>query len=108
MRQYRTDYRLWAVVSVPFFVALGFFNPTGEAGDTSLWFHLRKLASGDHRNTGGLVVGIVVQALILAVPAAVAGWLAHAVAVLCGVRLSGRADPDQAADYGDAPPPPTG
>jgi hypothetical protein len=106
MRRYRTDYRLWAVVSVPFFVALGFFNPTGEAGDTSLWSHLRRLATGDHRNTGGLVVGIVVQSLILAVPASVAGWLIHAVAVLCGVRLSHPPPADQADNYDDAPPSP--
>jgi hypothetical protein len=106
MRQYRTDYRLWAVASVPFFVALRFFNPTGEAGDTSLWFHLRKSASGDHHNAGGLVVGIVAQSLILAVPASGAGWLAHAVAVLCGVRLSRASPPDQADDYDDAPPSP--
>jgi hypothetical protein len=41
-----------------------------------------------------------------ALACAVFGWVFQAVAVICGVRLSGGAGPVEAADYDDEMPPP--
>ena len=86
MRKYPTDYRLWAVISG------GLFLPAGVA---------LVLAEGT-----GRPVRVLSGLAWLALACAVVGWIFHAVAVMAGVRLPNRADPTQATDYDDAPPPP--
>ena len=88
LRSYRTDYLLWAVLAGGVFVALGFADlfPVG-----SMWARARALAAGNYGcATGDMVIEVGFQAVLLGVPAAVVGWLGHAAAVLCGLRLSGR------------------
>src|SRR5262245_65488571 len=89
LRSYRTDYLLWAVLAGGVVVALGFADgfPVG-----SMWARARALATGNYRcATGDMVIEVGFQAVLLGVPAAVVGWVGHAAAVLCGLRLSGRA-----------------
>jgi hypothetical protein len=42
--------------------------------------------------------------LYLGIGCAIVGWVAQAVLVMFGVRLTGRPAPAEAADYDDAPP----
>jgi len=88
-RWYQTDYLLWAVLAVGVFVPLGFADvfPVG-----SMWARARALALGHYGcATGEMVIEVGFQAILLAAPAAVVGWVCHAAAVRCGLRLSGRA-----------------
>jgi hypothetical protein len=84
MRQYRTDRPLWVLIATSAFVALGFVDFGGK-GDSSLWHGVRLLATGQWASPMDGVVGLSAQALALAVPALVAGWLVQAAAVVCGV-----------------------
>ena len=86
MRKYPPDYRLCSLI----FVCL--FLPIAAA-----WIAWEPVKSADQA---------VWELLCLAVTCAVVGRLLQAIAAVCGVRLSDRAAPDQAADYDDAPPSP--
>src|SRR5262245_50030996 len=89
VRSFRTDYLLWAVLAAGVFVALAFADvfPVGSMGARA-----RALAAGNYRcATGDMVIEVGFQAALLGVPAAVVGWVGHAAAVLCGLRLYGRA-----------------
>lgn len=86
MRRYPTDHRLWGLISGCLFAPVA-----------TVWL----LTDGVGR------IGWVLQdAMYLAIGCAVVGWVLHAIAVVCGVRLTGGADPAQTADYDDAQPPP--
>jgi len=88
-RSYRTDYLLWGALAGGVFVALGFADlfPIG-----SMWGRARSLVTGNYGcATGDMVIEVGFQAVLLGVPAAAVGWVGHAAAVLCGLRLSGRA-----------------
>jgi hypothetical protein len=106
MRRYPTDKPLWAICSLAAFLALGFVDPGWGKGDISFWHNTKTLIAGRWASPmeGAATVGFL--ALVLAVPAVVIGWLAHAVGVMCGVRLSRQRDAQLAADYDDAPPAP--
>ena len=86
MRQYTTNYRLWGLVSGCLFAPI-----------VIVWLLTEPVGRIDRFGS---------DLLTLAIACAVVGWVLHAVAVVCGVRLSGSADPTQAADYHDAPPTP--
>ena len=83
MRQYPTDYRLWGLISG------GLFSPI-----VGVWLVFESVGRFDR---------FILDRMYLAVACAAAGWIMHAVAVMCGVRLAGRPDVEQAADYDDAP-----
>jgi len=90
-RSHRTDYLLWAVLAGGVFLALGFVD-LFPSKNSSLWAQARALAAGNYGcSTGDMVIEVGFQATLLAVPAAVVGWAGHAAAVLCVLRLSGRA-----------------
>ena len=86
MRQYPTDYRLWGLISG------GLFSPI-----VGVWLVSEGVGRLDR---------FILDLMYLAVACAAAGWIMHAVAVMCGVRLAGRPDVEQAANYDDAPKPP--
>jgi hypothetical protein len=86
MKKYRTDYPLWGLVAGGLFLALG----TILAVDTDGTPEARDQLPADAVN--------------LAVWSAVFGWVLHAVAVVCGVRVSQPGDRQPLADYDDAPP----
>jgi hypothetical protein len=83
MRRYRTEYRLWALISGSQFAVVGIGILAGEGV---------RLA-----NVGRLAC----EAVWFAGLCAVVGWPIHAAAVACGVRLGGRIEPPEAADYDD-------
>ena len=85
MRQYPTDHRLWGLISGCLFAPI-----------VVVWLVNEPLSR---------VVRSAPDLVPLAIGCVVAGWVLHAIAVVCGVRLTGGADPAQ-ADYDDAPPPP--
>lgn len=86
MRRYPTDYRLWGLI----FGCL--FSPAAAA-----WLLWEPLHNIDR---------LIADWICFAGACAVVAWVLHAIAVVCGVRLTGRADPAQAEDYDDARPPP--
>ena len=88
MRRYQTDYRLWGLISGCLFAPVVFVWLVFEGIKATL-----------------RLVFLDVLAVVIAF--AVAGWVLQAVAVVCGVRLSGRTDPPDAPDYDDKPSPPT-
>lgn len=101
-RRWRTDYRLWALAIGMVFVPLAFVDVLGSGtkAPSSLWAYARLLFEG-RSNSAALVGMLVFQGLFLAVVAAPLGWLVQAVAVMCGVRLTGRPDRQQVRDYGE-------
>jgi len=104
MRKHRTDYRLWALLTVGVWgglLAVDYWATGHVFGG--------QLVQLIPNRPGGILVIDVCNVLCMVVPAAGVGWLAQALAVVCGVRLSDRPAPAQAADYDDAPPsPPNG
>jgi hypothetical protein len=83
---------------------MGFVDPgNGHKGDASLWNQVHTLLAGRWASPIDGVAAVGFQSLLLAVPATVVGWVLHAVAVMCGLRLSGRRDAQQHADYDDVP-----
>jgi hypothetical protein len=88
MRRYETDYRLWAMISG------GLFGPV-----LFVWLVFEGVQAT-------LRVAFL-DVLAVVIGFAVAGWVLQAVAVVNGVRLSGRTDPPDAPDYDDNLSPPT-
>jgi len=91
MREYPTDYWLWGLISGGMFAFI-----------LGVWIFAENLLRDSFDR-------IVSDSLMLAGACGVVGWIIHALAVMCGVRLSKRPDPEQASDYRDDPPatPPT-
>jgi len=73
-------------------VALGFVDPSEgvtSKGDNSLWAHLGILLRGDYIcSTADILAPIMLQALLLAVPAAALGRVFQAVVIMLwsGIR----------------------
>jgi hypothetical protein len=94
--RYRTDSRLWLVVGVGVFVALGFFDPSGGYGklDGSLWATVAVIvAAYDRINVSGLLVPVAFYAAVLAGAAALVGWAVQAVVVVIRVRRTATDSP---------------
>ena|SRR6266568_3846069 len=87
--RWKTDRWLWAIAAAGLFIALGFVDPLAgkTKGEHDLWSYFA-LLDGEH-DTAGVLVVIMVRSLFQAVPALLLGWLIQAVAVVCGLRLSG-------------------
>ena len=65
-----------------------------------LWGDCIALMTGTHRGSFWTAASqMISDGLVLAVTAGVLGWLIHAVAVMCGVRLTRQSDDSQMADY---------
>jgi hypothetical protein len=83
---FRTNYQVWVIAAVSVFVALGFVDPTAGAtwkGNNSLWAHFGDLLRGDYScSTANLLVPIMFQSLVQAVPAVVLGWVLQAFVVI--------------------------
>jgi hypothetical protein len=93
VRKYRTDYRLWGLISGALFVPPWAFLAAVELADRRV--HLRTDLAGQY-------AGVT---LFLAAAAASVGWLAQAIDVMQGGRPPERRPDPQASDYDDAPPP---
>ena len=85
MRDYPTDYRLWALISGCLFSPLAAISLVVDGV--------------------GRIDEFVPHLFGLGIGCGLIGWLLHAAAVMCGVRMTGSADPGQAKDYDDNPPP---
>jgi hypothetical protein len=104
MRRVPPDYLLLTLFSAAALVfPVGLLDPTGT-GDGRLTFALWNAVRGAPGWGESLSRALVVVP-ILSVPAAAVGWWAQAAAVRCGLRLTGRPNPE-AADYRDAAPRP--
>jgi hypothetical protein len=85
LARYRTDYRIWALIAVCAFVALGFVDPVAGVakGHNSLWSYLGILLRGEYYcSTSELVAATMSKAVLAAAPAFVAGWVAQALIVV--------------------------
>ena len=101
MRPYRTDYWLWGVLTVAVLAGLVLVEHDGGPGflvGTWQW------AASGFKEFGRVAPRLAPVLLAEFLVAAAAAWSAHALLVLCGVRLSGQPPSEQAADYDDAPP----
>jgi hypothetical protein len=87
VRRYSTDYRLWGLIFGCLFVP-----------NMVVWLMLEPVKIKN-------VDGILADSICFGCGCAIVAWVLHACLVLCGVRLTGSADPSQAADYDDAQPP---
>lgn len=85
MRKYANDNRLWAVISG------GLFFPIAGVWLVQEW------------PSGRAIQRFAEDGIIYAICCIVVGWVLHAVAVMCGVRLSRNAAEAEAADYDDSP-----
>ena len=83
----RTDYWLWLALSGGLFLAL--VAAVVSASGLAMFRRLGEAAP--------ILAG-------LALACAVGGWFGQEIARSCGLRLSGRPKPDEAADYDDNPP----
>jgi hypothetical protein len=88
MRQYRTHYRLWGIVFGVFFIPIMLLWMAGEEW-TGAGFE--RIGRDVWRVTSGYLAG---------------AWAIQAIMVVCSDRLTDT--PDQAPDYDDKPPRPTG
>jgi hypothetical protein len=83
---FRTNYRVWVFAASCLFMALGFVDPVAGAtwkGDNSFWSHVGILLRRVYFcSTADLVDGIMLQALLQAVPAVVFGWVLQAFVVI--------------------------
>jgi hypothetical protein len=94
------DFLWFAIFSLALFLPLSFVDLVG--GGNSLQACFGEIALGSI--TWRTVSGVICMVPMLAVPAAGFGWWAQGVAVRRGLRLTGRPDAPQRADYDDAPP----
>lgn len=101
MRRYPTDKPLWAIFSLSIFVALGFVDPILGSTDTSLWHRAMTLFTDKWREPSSGFIAVGFSAVVVAVPSVILGWPFHAVAVMCGLRLSRLPDPQPVIDYED-------
>ena len=84
MKKYPPDYVLWFAISGTMFLSI-----------LGVWVIMDNLTRDSFRNKENDV-------LLIAIACAVFGWVAHALAVMCGVLLSGRPSAEHAEDYDDA------
>jgi hypothetical protein len=85
MSQRRTDRRLWLLVSVCLFIALGFVNPLAGAttkSDHSLWAKIGDMANGNLVVIRDMLPGVVCYTFINAIAAALLGWVVQALVVV--------------------------
>jgi len=97
-RRYKTVPRLWAISSVVAFVALGFIDPvTGMAkGDNNLWSKVLLLPTLNRHQLGEIVPPLFLYGGMLALTAAVLGWVVQALIVASsGAQRSRFAIPTQ-------------
>lgn len=102
MRRHPTDKRLWAICALAVFVVFVFIDPKWGKGNSSLWHHANTLFNGKWASTSDGVVTVAFLVVALAIPAIIIGWLLHAIAVMCGIRLTRTTETQQNADYDDA------
>lgn len=93
---YCTNYLIWGITSGCIFLALGFVDPVAGAtwkGDNSLWSYGGILVHGDYIcSRAEILTHIAFLALLLAVPAALLGWVVQALVIVLG-RFSRNVQP---------------
>ena len=82
-RRWQTDGKLWALAAWAAFVPLVFWDVRGDDGKGawSLWEYVRLLWEGGYGN-GELFTALLMQSVILAVPAVIIGWVVQALIVI--------------------------
>jgi hypothetical protein len=103
-RLFQTDYLLWAILSIAFFVTLAVIHyrttkRRSWLGDLLNWAD-KGFADFEFNFVGFCIIGMV-----MFVPMVAVAWVAQAIFLRCGVRLTGGKQPDQAPDYRETPKP---
>jgi hypothetical protein len=106
-REYRTNIRLWALCSGAVLGLLGFIDPLpgAKTNPGPLWDQVATILTGDY--AGGLAHRIpeaLIHTAVLAIPAALMGWLLHALIITLTAALRGSANSSQRS-CGIEPPP---
>jgi hypothetical protein len=95
----RTDHRLWAVVALGLFVALGLVDPlagTTWKGEHSFWFLVGTVVRGEWASgLSGALLLLLFYAGLLCVPSVFLGWVVQAVIVLIRATARGAAVPEE-------------
>jgi len=106
MRPYRTEYRLWGVLTEAFMVGFCLaeyeYDHRGMVAGDLIW------ARRGFEYFNNTAPDVAIHLSVMLAMATAAAWSAHAVLVLCGVRIPAfrlTRLPVEAADYDDAMPP---
>src|SRR5438552_3401381 len=85
----RTSYRLWAALSIIFFIGFGFVPlPGATKADSRYWSLLERMLTGNYTvavKEYFLIMAFYTSALFL--PAALLGWVFQAIIVLLSARV---------------------
>jgi hypothetical protein len=101
-REYRSDRGLWLLFGLLAFAGGGVLLPVPFGKSEVRYWELVWAALRVADKLDALVfvaVVLIFWGLVLAVPAVAIGWLAQAVLVVCGIRLTGRTDVPPVRDY---------
>jgi MFS superfamily sulfate permease-like transporter len=103
----RTDHRLWAIVALGLFVALGFVDPLAGAtwkGEHSFWYLVGTVVLGEWTSgLSGALLLLLFYAGLLCVPSVLLGWVVQAVVVLIRATASGAIVPEETLKPGGRP-----
>jgi hypothetical protein len=92
--RFRTNYWLWAFAATCLFVVLGFVDHlagTTYKGDHSLWSYVGIAIHGEyHSSTAEFLAAITFHTILRALPAALVGWVAQALAVVVFTGITQR------------------
>ena len=99
--RYRTNYWLWAFSGTCLFVVFGFVDHLAGAtykGGNSLWSYVGIAVREEYGITIELLEVIAFSAVIRALPAALVGWVAQALAVVALSGIRGRIKTESGVD----------
>jgi hypothetical protein len=84
MTQLRTNRRLWFVVSICLFIALGFIDPLAgltQKSEHNLWAEFGAMANGNSFVIRNMLPGVIAYSLLNAFAAALLGWVVQALVI---------------------------
>jgi ABC-type Fe3+ transport system permease subunit len=74
-RPLRSSMKVWLAISVSLFIAFWFLR-SGKGGDTPLWEMWHAFITHDYEcSTREMLTGLGIYSLVLAIPAALFGWV---------------------------------
>ena len=88
-KQFRTNRRVWLLLSSAIFVALGFVDPWKGAGkgDNDWWSHASHFPSYNKSQWIEMLPPFVVYGLMLVVAAVILGWVFQAIFLVLTTRV---------------------
>jgi hypothetical protein len=97
MKKFKTNYRLWGIISIILFLIPWFIPMTGKRENMPLVYQLLGLFSAEHFLT--TLKNAVQLSLFLSIPAIAIGWVLHSVILI--IKQS-----TEQKNSGDGVPPP--